>query len=665
MSKDEEISSRMQKLVSRIEEHAHRYYVLDNPVITDGEYDLLMRELGDLEKNYPHLKTPDSPTERIGGQPLPYFSTVEHTVPMLSLDNAFGFSELYDFNRRAMQGEDSSGIGYATELKIDGLAVSLRYEEGRLVRGATRGNGFQGEDITANIKTVRQVPLRLPQPVSIEVRGEVFIDRNDFNRLNHERSEQDLPLFANPRNAAAGSLRQLDPRIAARRPLKIFVYGAVGYDIALPTHLELLQFLEDLRFPVNPYRLYCEEIEEVIAYCSRWQELKNILPYDIDGIVVKVNSIASQDILGNTSRSPRWAIAYKFPAEEISTRIIDIVVNVGRTGAITPVAILEPVLLAGSTVQRASLHNEDYLRSKEILIGDTVIVRKAGDIIPEVVRVLKEKRSGDEVKFDMPSRCPSCGTPLKRLPEEAAWRCLNPSCPAQVLERIVHFASRSAMDIEGLGPAVAYNLLQSKLVKDVGDLYYLKEKKSELLDLERMAEKSSMNLLEAIEKSKGNPMHRLLHGLGIRFVGERVARILSENFRDMDILAAASIDRVASIDEVGPKIAMAVNAYFAQEETRDLLERMKTAGVNFKEPSLPLAASELEGKIFVFTGTLPSLSREEAKRLVEEKGGRVTNTLSKKTNFLVAGDKPGSKLERAGSYGIRIIGEEELLEMLN
>lgn len=403
----------------------------------------------------------------------------------------------------------------------------------------------------------------------------------------------------------------------------------------------------------------------MIAYCSRWQELKNILPYDIDGIVVKVNSIASQDILGNTSRSPRWAIAYKFPAEEISTRIIDIVVNVGRTGAITPVAILEPVLLAGSTVQRASLHNEDYLRSKEILIGDTVIVRKAGDIIPEVVRVLKEKRSGDEVKFDMPSRCPSCGTPLKRLPEEAAWRCLNPSCPAQVLERIVHFASRSAMDIEGLGPAVAYNLLQSKLVKDVGDLYYLKEKKSELLDLERMAEKSSMNLLEAIEKSKGNPMHRLLHGLGIRFVGERVARILSENFRDMDLLAAASIDRVASIDEVGPKIAMAVNAYFAQEETRDLLERMKTAGVNFKEPSLPLAASELEGKIFVFTGTLPSLSREEAKRLVEEKGGRVTNTLSKKTNFLVAGDKPGSKLERAGSYGIRIIGEEELLEMLN
>ncbi len=665
MPKEEETISRMQELVRQIEEHNYRYYVLDDPIITDGEYDYLMRELGDLERRYPHLKMPDSPTGRVGGQPLPYFSTVEHTVPMLSLDNAFEFGDLYDFNRRVTRGVVSPKADYAAELKIDGLAVSLRYEEGRLVQGATRGNGFKGEDITANIKTVRQIPLRLPRPISIEVRGEVFMNREDFEHLNRERLEREQPPFANPRNASAGSLRQLDPRIAARRPLKIFVYGAAGQNSAFTTHLKLLDFLEEHRFPVNPYREHCMGIEEVIAFCSRWQEQRELLPYDIDGIVVKVNTITSQNTLGNTSRSPRWAIAFKFPPEEISTKVLDIEVNVGRTGAITPVAILEPVLLAGSTVQRASLHNEDYLRSKEILIGDMVIIRKAGDIIPEVVKVLKERRTGDEIKFDMPSECPSCQAPVKRLPEEAAWRCLNPSCPAQALERIVHFASRSAMDIDGLGPAVAENLWDSKLVKDVGDLYFLKEKKSVLLGLERMAEKSSMNLLEAIEKSKGNPMHRLLFGLGIRFVGERVARVLSRHFREIDVLAVASVEEIASVDEVGPKIAASVAAFFAQEETRNLLAKLKEAGVNSIEPLPPAAAGNLEGKIFVFTGTLPSLTREDAKRLVEEKGGRVTNSLSKKTDYLVVGDNPGSKFDRAESYGINIIREKDLLAMLN
>lgn len=661
MQNEQEAGQRISALREQIEEHNYYYHVLDNPKISDREFDLLMQELQELEAKYPHLITEDSPTQRVGGEPLAEFTTVRHRVPMLSLENAFTWEELRDYHQRITRMLKIQQMDYVAELKIDGLAVSLFYEEGRLVHGATRGDGYVGEDITSNLKTIRQIPLQLKKPLTLEVRGEVYINHDDFERLNRERNEQGETTFANPRNAAAGSVRQLDPRIAAQRPLKIFIYGTGEHNLEVDSHYEMLQYLQNLRLPLNPHWEYCPNIESVMDYCRLWMDKRHELAYDVDGTVIKVNNYELHARLGYTSRSPRWAVAFKFPAEEASTMVRDIEVNIGRTGAITPVAILEPVQLAGSTVKRASLHNEDYLKEKDILLGDNVVIRKAGDIIPEVIKVEKEKRTGGESKFVMPANCPDCGNAVERLPEEAILRCLNPACPAQAVERLIHFASRRAMDIDGLGPAVAEQLWKNGLVKDIGDLYYLDI--HSLVSLERLAEKSGQNLLESIEKSKQNPLHRLLYGLGIRFVGEKVSRTLASHFLHLDDLAAASLKELEDLEEIGPKIAASIVSYFQQDQTEVILNKLRKASVNFKEPVTTTSIEELAGKSFVFTGTL-SMPREEARRLVEEKGGRVAGSISGKTDYLVVGEDPGSKVERAREIGVSVLNENQFRQIL-
>lgn len=667
MSKDnrEEAAARAAQLRREIEEHNYRYHVLDDPEISDHEFDRLMRELIELEQGFPELQRDDSPTSRVGGAPLPGFSTLAHKLPMLGLDNAFQLEELRDFDSRVRRMAGLTNMEYFCELKIDGLAVSLQYEEGRFSRGSTRGDGFTGEEITHNLRTIKQIPLNLPEPVTVEVRGEVYISRTDFEAMNNARREQNEPLFANPRNAAAGSLRQLDPRITAARPLRIFLYGLGEHSLSLFTHGDLLAYLERLRLPVNPHRALCPNIDEAWEFCREWEEERSELPYEIDGVVVKVNDLALQEQLGNTARSPRWAIAFKYSPEEKSTRVLEIQVNVGRTGAITPVAVLEPVFISGSTVQRASLHNEDILAEKEVMIGDTVVIRKAGEIIPEVVRVLKEKRTGAERAFRMPEKCPSCGSAVHRLPGEAALRCMNPSCPAQLVERLVHFASRRAMDIEGLGPAVAELLWREGLAGDLADLYDLEA--SQLSPLDRLAEKSAANLVDAIEKSKSNPLHRLLFGFGIRFVGEKASRLLAEHFQSMARLQQASAEELTAVPEIGPKIAGAVIGFFQAPGTDRLLEKLARAGVNFTEPVAEGAAAgerTLEGKTFVFSGALERFTRDEAAGLVTERGGKVTSAVSRKTTYLVAGDEPGSKLARARELGVNVIDESVFLELL-
>ncbi len=660
-----EASRRAAQLRQELEEHNYRYHVLDQPIISDHEFDLMLRELQELERQYPQLVTADSPTQRIGGAPLPAFATVEHRLPMFGLDNAFSEAELRDFDSRIRRSTGLDRIEYVCELKIDGLAVSVQYERGLFVRGATRGDGFRGEDITGNLRTIRQLPLRLPQAATLEVRGEVYISRRDFEQMNKIRRERGEPQFANPRNAAAGSLRQLDPKITAARPLKIFFYGLGEHSLELSTQKELLDYLAELHLPVNPHREVCSGIEAVWEYCQAWQEQRASLTYEIDGIVVKVNDLKLQRLLGSTSRSPRWAVAFKFPPEEKTTRVIDILVNVGRTGAITPVALLEPVRISGTTVQRASLHNEDILAEKGIMIGDTVVIRKAGEIIPEIVRVVPEARTGAERPFTMPQQCPSCGSPVQRLPGEAARRCFNPACPAQVVERLVHYCSRRAMNIEGIGPAVAELLWREGLVKDVADLYYLQQQQLE--PLERLAEKSAANLVEAIHRSKGNPLRRLLFGLGIRFVGERAASLLASHFGTLEALIKAPAQELTAVPEIGPKIAAAVEEYFKAPEVERVVEKLRRAGVNFTEPAAAAQQEShrfLEGQVFVFSGTLTDFTREEAAALVEERGGRVATTVSKKTTCLVAGEKPGSKLERARELKVNIISEEEFRKLL-
>ncbi len=645
-----------------IDEHNYYYHVLDQPSLDDREFDRLMRELEELEEKYPGLQDPDSPTRRVGSKPLETFQTLEHKIPMLGLDNAFNEEELIDFDTRVRKLSGLETVEYFCELKIDGLAVSLQYEEGVFKRGSTRGDGYTGEDITGNLRTIRQIPLRLPEPLTLESRGEVYITKKAFEELNSRREREGLVNFANPRNAAAGSLRQLDPRLAAKRPLKLFLYGLGEHSLELKYQSELLDYLQKLQLPVNPHRSTCLGPREVLDYCRRWQDQRPGLPYEIDGVVVKVNDLGLQSELGFTARSPRWAIAYKYPPEEKITRILDIRVNIGRTGAITPVALLEPVVLSGSTVQRASLHNEDLIAEKGIMIGDCVVVRKAGEIIPEVLKVIEERRTGGEREFAMPRHCPSCSSDTVRLSGEAARRCLNPSCPAQLVEKLVHFASRRAMDIEGIGPAVAEMVYNSGLVSDVGDLYYLTAE--QLAEMPRMAEKSADNLVSAIAASKENPLRRLLFGLGIRFVGEKAARLLAGRFETMDQLREAKEEELTAVDEIGPKIGEAVRQYFATPETGPVLDKLKRAGVNFTEPKVETASTDLEGKTFVFSGALENYTRDEAKALVEERGGRAGSSISKKTDYLVAGDDPGSKLDKARNLGVKIINESEFRELL-
>ena len=655
----------VEELIQEINEHNYRYHVLDEPKISDVEFDALIRRLQEIEGQFPDLVSPDSPTQRVGGQPREGFAAITHRVPMLSLDNALNIDNLRDFVRRAKNLVPDADLEFVIELKVDGLAVSLQYEKGHFVRGATRGDGEVGEDITHNLRTVQSIPLTLRKPYTLEVRGEVYMPRSSFLKLNEERESQNQPLFANPRNAAAGSLRQLDPKVAASRNLDMVTYG-LGYSPELdpPTHYEALTSLKELGLRINPHITVLRELEDVVTYCESWREKRYELPFDIDGLVIKINDLALQQRLGTTAKSPRWAIAYKFPAEQAQTLVRAITVQVGRIGTLTPIAELEPVKLAGTVVKRASLHNEDILREKDVRIGDYAIIQKAGDVIPEVVEVVKSKRTGNEVPFVMPEACPACGSEVSRLPGEVALRCFNPACPAQVLERIIHFTSRGAMDIEGMGPTAVQQFLEAGLISDVADIYSLPEKKEALLGLERKAQKSVENLLGAIEKSKTQPLWRLLYGLGIRFVGDRTARLLAANFGSLDSLRDASREELEAVAEVGPKIAESVTEFFSLDTTKELVEKLRLAGLNVTEEQQDVSVKPLNGKTFVLTGTLPTFSRDEAAALIEEAGGRVTGSVSKNTDYLVAGEKAGSKLDKALKLEIPVLDEAGLQKLL-
>jgi len=662
-SSQEQARERAAQLRKEIEKHDYHYFVLDNPLVSDAQYDKMMRELEELEQKYPALATPYSPTRRVGGKPREGFTSVRHFTPMLSLANAFDEQELRDFDRRVRQALPGEEVSYVVEPKIDGLAVSLYYENGLLVRGATRGDGETGEEITGNLRTIRSVPLRLHRPVpGLEVRGEAYMSKEAFSRLNGVREETGETFFANPRNAAAGTLRQLDPKVAASRQLGLFVYG-IGYSagVAVATHAEVLQLLKELGFKVNPrFRLF-DGLDELILYCREWQLRRLELPYAVDGLVVKVNSLSQQERLGATMKSPRWAIAFKFPPEQAVTSVKSIFVRVGRTGVLTPTAELEPVRLAGTTVSRATLHNEDMIREKDLRIGDKVLVQKAGDIIPEVISVLPEERTGTEKVWSMPATCPSCGSLVTRAGGEAAARCTGLACPARLHESLIHFASRNAMDITGLGPAVIAQLLAAGLVRDPADLYHLRFE--DLANLERMGDKSAQNLLGAIEKSKKNSLARLIFALGIRHVGERSARILAGHYGSLEALVEAGEDELVNLPETGPKIAASIAAFFTDQRNRDIIQKLVRAGVNSREQTVRKESDLLTGKTFVLTGTLAGFSRQEAKELVARLGGKVSSGVSRATDYVVAGENPGSKYDKAVSLGIKILDEGEFKKL--
>lgn len=663
-----EIEQRIAELNKLLHEYGYAYYVLDKPVVADSVYDQLLQELIALEEANPSLIYPDSPTQRVGGAVVEGFKKVTHDYPMLSLSNAFNEADLQEFDRKVRQAIGDQ-FSYVCELKIDGLAISLKYENGVFVQGATRGDGVVGEDITANLKTIRAIPLRLKEPITIEVRGEAYMPKKSFEKLNTQRADNGEELFANPRNAAAGSLRQLDPKIAASRQLSTFIYaiGGDGEIYGMDGHAEMLDYLEGLGFPSNKERQRCTTIEEVMAFIEHWTENRPNLAYEIDGIVIKVDRYAQQDELGYTAKSPRWAIAYKFPAEEVVTTLLDIDLTVGRTGVVTPTAILTPVQVAGTTVQRASLHNEDLIRDKDIRLGDTVIIRKAGDIIPQVVCVLIEQRPEDSVPFVMPKNCPVCDSELIRIEGEVALRCVNPACFAQIAESIKYFVSRNAMNIDGLGDKVVEQLLRADLIHDVSDLYHLTVE--QLVELERMGEKSATNLINAIQASKENSMERLLIGLGIRHVGEKAAKIVSEEFGSMEAVMAATEDQLVAIYEIGDKMASSLVEYFSNEDARAVIERLAEVGVNMtykgKKVEVAIGDSPFAGKTIVLTGKLEQLTRNEAKAKIEELGGTVTGSVSKKTDLVIAGADAGSKLTKAEQLGIDVWTEDNLIEQLN
>lgn len=664
----EEAKKRIEELTELIIKYDKAYFVDDNPLVPDAVYDQLFRELVELEAKYPEFVLEHSPTKRVGSEPVDAFRKVEHEVPMLSLGNAFEEQELLDFHRRVMQAIGND-VEYICELKIDGLAVSLTYEDGKFVRGATRGDGSVGEDITSNLKTIRSIPLRIEETGKLEVRGEAYMPKRSFEQLNKERKEKGEQLFANPRNAAAGSLRQLDPRIAAKRHLDMFAYGYGVWQIQeIGTHSGRLEKLQKLGFKINPHWEICRSIDEVIAFVKKWTEQRSSLPYDIDGIVVKVNDIKQQEQLGFTARTPRWAIAYKFPAQEAVTTLIDIELSVGRTGVVTPTAILEPVFVDGSTVSRATLHNEDHIRALDIRIGDRVIIKKAGDIIPQVVRVLFEERKEGLEPYRMPDHCPACNSKLVHLDDEVALRCINPDCPAQLKEGIIHFVSREAMNIDGLGEKIIEQLFDAGLIKSIADLYRLK--KEDLLPLERMGEKSVQNLLKAIEASKQNSLEKLIFGLGIRHIGEKAATLLAKNFKTMDALKNATFDELVAIDEIGEKMAESVVKFFKEEKVVQLIEQLERLGINMTylkdEPEGQSIAAQavFANKTVVLTGKLEHFTRNEAKAIIEANGGKVTGSVSKNTDLVIAGEKAGSKLKQAEKLNIPVWDEEKFIEVI-
>ena len=660
----EKVIEEVEKLREEIEYHNYRYYVLNDPVITDEEFDKLMKRLIDLEKKYPELITPDSPTQRVGGKVLDGFKTVRHSERMLSLDNTYSEEEVRKFDERIRKNLKLEIVEYTTELKIDGVAVALRYEDGKLVMGITRGDGIVGEDITQNVKTVRSIPLRLRKNnISVEVRGEIYMSKEEFKRINDERMEEGLPLFANPRNATAGTLRQLDSSVVAKRKLDSFMYYVVNPGrYGLRKQSEALEFLKEIGFKVNPNYEVVEGVDGIVNYWRKWLNLRNSLEYNIDGIVIKVNDFEYQKMLGETAKSPRWAIAFKFPAEQARTVLKDITIQVGRTGVLTPVAELEPVQLAGTTVKRASLHNFDYIRDKDIRIGDTVIVEKAGDIIPQVVKPIVEYRDGDEKEVSPPDKCPVCGGPVGKLKEEeVALRCLNPHCPAKLKRALEVFASRDAMDIDGLGEKLIDQLVDLGIVKDVADIYYLTP--FDLIPLERMGPKAAANLLESIEKSKNAPLHKLITALGIPMVGSKTARILAERFGSIDRLASATMDELLSIEGIGEEIARSVVEYFSLPKTKEIIEKLRRAGVKMEE-KIEKKPKPLKGLKFVITGTLKNYTRNEIEERIRELGGEVSSSVSKKTDYLILGENPGSKYQKALNLGVKIISEEEFEKLV-
>jgi len=659
------ILKKIEELREKIRYHNYHYYVLDDPTVADAEYDRLMRDLIELEEKYPRYITPSSPTQRVGIEPVSGFSTVKHITPMQSLANAFSTEELIAFDQRIKKLFPQQKLEYVAELKIDGLAVALVYEKGIFARGATRGNGVMGEEITSNLRTVKTIPLKLfgeNLPPRIEIYGEVYMKKSDFKKLNEERMKNGESLFANPRNAAAGSVRQLDPRITAERYLDTFIYRATfPEENKFNTHMETLNYLKKIGFKVNPHIKFCQGIEEAINYYQKWMEKKEELDYEIDGMVVKVNSLNFREKLGSTTRSPRWAIAYKFPAQQETTKVKAITLQVGSTGAITPVAELEPVTISGSVVQRATLHNEDEIRRKDIRKGDTVLIQKAGEVIPEVVQVIKEERTDGAKEFVMSIQCPSCKEEVSRPEGEVVYRCTNPACPAQVKGRIRHFASRDAMDIEGLGPAIIDQLVGKNLIRDISGLYFLK--RNNLISLERMAEKSADNLLKAIEESKKKSLANLIFGLEIRYVGVHTSEVITRYYSTLDKFKKASLEELIEIKEIGLKIAKSIIHFFEDEKNLDIIERLRSAGLNFGQEGEKREKGKevqiLAGKQFVLTGTLKDFTRTRAKEIISELGGRVTGSVSKKTDYVVAGEDPGSKYQKAQKLGVTIINEVE------
>lgn len=659
-----EVQKRIEELIDLINYHNEKYYNQDSPEIEDFEYDNLMKELIQLEEANPELKRNDSPSNRVGGKPLDKFEQVVHKIPMLSLSNGYSWGDLRDFDSRVREsvGED---VEYVVEFKIDGLSVGLNYKNGVFESGATRGSGIVGEDVSKNLMTIKNIPLNINEKGELTVRGEVYISKCDFEQINKIQEENDQPLYANPRNLASGSLRQLDSKLTAKRPLDIFIFNLEDINSNdFKTHSESLEYLKSLGFFVSPNFKVFKSMEEIIEHIKYWTDHREDLDFGIDGMVIKVNNLAQREQMGYTAKSPRWAIAYKFPAERKETKLLDIIVEVGRTGTITPTAVLEPIRLAGTTVSRATLHNEDYIKEKDIKINDTVLVQKAGDIIPQVVEVIKDKRTGDEIEFNMPEKCPVCGEPTIRLEGEAAVKCINISCPAQIRRGIIHFASREAMNIDGLGESIITLLLKENLISNISDLYYLK--KEQVSSLERMGDKSATNLINAINKSKENDLWRLINGLGIKLIGTKAAKVLANEFKDLDKLINATEDELVNLDEFGKTMADSVIEFFKEEKNLAVIESLKSVGVNTK---LIESDNEKISKIFdkmkiVLTGTLPTLKRNDAKDLIEKRGGKVTSSVSKSTSFVLAGEEAGSKLTKANDLGIKVIEEEKFLQLI-
>ncbi|KPK76891.1 MAG: aromatic ring-opening dioxygenase LigA [candidate division Zixibacteria bacterium SM23_73] len=665
---DRKLIERVKELREQINHHNYLYYVLDSPEISDAEYDGLFDELSELEEKYPQLVTPDSPTQRVGATPLKEFKTVRHSLPMLSLNKTTSEPEFLDFHRRVLElsGADEKKIKYTVEPKFDGLAVELVYENGTLTIGSTRGDGVVGEDVTLNLRTIKTIPLKLMDkayPSLIEIRGEVIMHKDDFEDLNKGREKTGEPPFANPRNAAAGSVRQLDPKITSTRPLNMFAY-AVGRveGKKLTNHWDSILYLKQLGFKISQYVQLCQNAQQVKDYYQKILDIRNDLPYEIDGIVIKVNEFALQDKLGELSRSPRWAVAWKFPAQQEHTKVRDIIVSVGRTGALTPVAILEPVRVGGVEVSRATLHNEDEVRKKDVRIGDTVVIQRAGDVIPEVVKVVESKRTGEEKKFVMPDKCPVCGSKAERPEGEAIHRCTGIACPAQIKENLAHFVWKGAMDMDGLGYKFLEQMVDKKIIRDQADLYFLK--KEDLMKMDRMGDKLAENLLSAIDKSRNPSLTNLVFALGIRNVGYHLAGVLAKNFGSIDNLAKQSVDDLTQVHEIGPIVAQSIYNFFHNPKNLKILEKLKKGGVKFPVEKVKERETPLSGKTFVLTGGLDSFTRDEARKLIEDLGGRVSSSVSKKTDYVVVGKDPGSKYDNALKLGVKTINEEEFKKLI-